>query len=99
MLTYLLTYGAERFLRTHQLCSHSRTSQHFVEPEGLLPLRKICLRMNHYFVLFIGGVVMDYFTTLSVLDFTASGRKIIQYYRCSNDDITLLSHIFKTTLS
>jgi hypothetical protein len=25
LLTYLLTYGAEPFLRSHQLCSHSRT--------------------------------------------------------------------------
>jgi hypothetical protein len=30
----LLTQGAERFLRSCQLCSHSRTSQHFMEPEG-----------------------------------------------------------------
>jgi hypothetical protein len=37
LLTYLLTYGAEPFLRSHQLCSHSRTSQHFMEPEGCLP--------------------------------------------------------------
>jgi hypothetical protein len=29
--TYLLTYGAEPFLRSRQLCSHSRTSQHFME--------------------------------------------------------------------
>jgi hypothetical protein len=35
--TYLLTYGAELFLRSHQLCSHSRTSQHFKEPEGSSP--------------------------------------------------------------
>jgi hypothetical protein len=34
---YLLTYGAEPFLRSCQLCSHSRTSQHFMEPEGSLP--------------------------------------------------------------
>jgi hypothetical protein len=33
-ITYSLTYGAEPFFRSHQLCSHSRTSQHFVEPEG-----------------------------------------------------------------
>jgi hypothetical protein len=32
--TYLLTYGAESFLRSRQSCSHSRTSQHFMEPEG-----------------------------------------------------------------
>jgi hypothetical protein len=37
ILTYLLTYGAEPFLRNCQLCSHSRTSQHFTEPEGSLP--------------------------------------------------------------
>jgi hypothetical protein len=29
---YLLTQGAEPFFRSHQLCSHSRTSQHFMEP-------------------------------------------------------------------
>jgi hypothetical protein len=30
------THGAEPFLRSNQLCSHSRTSQHFTEPEGLI---------------------------------------------------------------
>jgi hypothetical protein len=34
---YLLTYGAEPSLRSRKLCSHSRTSQHFMEPEGSLP--------------------------------------------------------------
>jgi hypothetical protein len=34
---YSLTHGAEPFLRSCQLCSHSRTSQHFIEPEGPLP--------------------------------------------------------------
>jgi hypothetical protein len=34
---YLLTYGAEPFLRSCQLYSHSRTSQHFMEPEDSLP--------------------------------------------------------------
>jgi hypothetical protein len=29
--------SAEPFLRECQLCSYSRTSQHFMEPEGLLP--------------------------------------------------------------
>jgi hypothetical protein len=32
-----LTYGAEPFLRSRQLCSPSRTSQHFMEPEGSIP--------------------------------------------------------------
>jgi hypothetical protein len=32
-----LTYAAEPFLRSCQLCSHSRTSQDFMEPEGSLP--------------------------------------------------------------
>jgi hypothetical protein len=36
-LTHSLTHGAEPFLRSCQLCSHSRTSQHFMEPEGSLP--------------------------------------------------------------
>jgi hypothetical protein len=29
----LLTHGAEPFLRSRELFSHSRTSQHFIEPE------------------------------------------------------------------
>jgi hypothetical protein len=32
-----LTHRAEPFLRSRQLCSHSRTSQHFMEPEGSFP--------------------------------------------------------------
>jgi hypothetical protein len=32
-----LTHGAEPFLRSRQLCSYSRTSQHFMEPESSLP--------------------------------------------------------------
>jgi hypothetical protein len=36
-LLYLLTYGAELFLRSRQLCSHSRTPQHFMESEGSSP--------------------------------------------------------------
>jgi hypothetical protein len=34
---YSLTHGAERFLRSRQLCSYSRTSQHFMELGGSLP--------------------------------------------------------------
>jgi hypothetical protein len=34
---YLLTYGAKPLLKSCQLCSHSRTSQHFKEPEGSSP--------------------------------------------------------------
>jgi hypothetical protein len=34
LLTYLLTHGAEPFLRNRQLCSHSRISQHVMEPKG-----------------------------------------------------------------
>jgi hypothetical protein len=37
ILTHLLTYGAEPFLRSSQLCSHSRTSQNFMETEGSSP--------------------------------------------------------------
>jgi hypothetical protein len=37
LLTYLLPYVAEPFLRSGQLCSHSRTSQHFMQPECSLP--------------------------------------------------------------
>jgi hypothetical protein len=32
--SYDVTHGAEAFLRSCQLCSHSRNSQHFMEPEG-----------------------------------------------------------------
>jgi hypothetical protein len=35
LLTYLLIYGGEPFLRSHWLGSHSRTSQHFMKPEGV----------------------------------------------------------------
>jgi hypothetical protein len=31
----ILTYGAEPFLRSRQLCSYS--TEHFMEPEGSLP--------------------------------------------------------------
>jgi hypothetical protein len=31
------THGAEPFLRSHQLCSYSKISQQFMEPEGSLP--------------------------------------------------------------
>jgi hypothetical protein len=34
---YLLTYEPELFSRSCQLCSYSKTSQHFKEPEGLSP--------------------------------------------------------------
>jgi hypothetical protein len=37
MSAHSLTHGAEPFLRSCHLCSYSRTSQHFMEPEGLLP--------------------------------------------------------------
>jgi hypothetical protein len=33
-LTHSLTHGAEHFLRSRQLCSHSRNSQHFMEPKS-----------------------------------------------------------------
>jgi hypothetical protein len=32
-----LTHGAEPFLRSRQLCSYSKISQHFMEPEGSMP--------------------------------------------------------------
>jgi hypothetical protein len=35
--TFTLTHRAEPFLKSRQMCSHSRTSQHFMKPEGLLP--------------------------------------------------------------
>jgi hypothetical protein len=34
--TFLLTHGAEPFLRRSQMCSFSRISQRFMEPEGSL---------------------------------------------------------------
>jgi hypothetical protein len=36
-LTHSPTHGDEPFLRSRQLCSHLRTSQQFMEPEGSLP--------------------------------------------------------------
>jgi hypothetical protein len=36
-MAYLLTHGAQPFLRSCQLCSHSKSSQRFMEPEGSLP--------------------------------------------------------------
>jgi hypothetical protein len=36
-ITHSLTHGAEPFWRSCQLCSYSRTSQHFMKPEGSLP--------------------------------------------------------------
>jgi hypothetical protein len=36
-IPYLLTYGAEPFLRSCQLWSPSRTPQHFIEHEGSIP--------------------------------------------------------------
>jgi hypothetical protein len=38
--TCILVHGAEPFLRSRQLCSYSRTSQHFTEPESSLPCSK-----------------------------------------------------------
>jgi hypothetical protein len=35
--TTIHTHGAEPFFRSCKLCSYSRTSQHFMEPEGSLP--------------------------------------------------------------
>jgi hypothetical protein len=37
LLAILFTHGAEPFWRSRQLCSYSRTSQHFTEPKGSLP--------------------------------------------------------------
>jgi hypothetical protein len=36
-LIHSLTHEAEPFLRSCQLCSYSRTSKNFMEPEGTLP--------------------------------------------------------------
>jgi hypothetical protein len=35
--THSLTHGAAPYLRSRQLCSYSRISQHFMEPGGSLP--------------------------------------------------------------
>jgi hypothetical protein len=37
MRELILTYGAGPFFRSRQLCSPSRTSQHFMQPEGSIP--------------------------------------------------------------
>ncbi|PNF14089.1 hypothetical protein B7P43_G01064, partial [Cryptotermes secundus] len=41
-----LTHGAEPFLRSRQLCSYSRISQHFMEPECSLPCSQQPLDLN-----------------------------------------------------
>jgi hypothetical protein len=38
---YSLTHGAKPFLRSCQLCSYSRTSQHFMEAEGSIPCSQV----------------------------------------------------------
>jgi hypothetical protein len=52
-LTHSLTHGAEPFLGSCQLCSYSRTSQHFMEPGGSLPcsqepsnIQHMCIQNN-----------------------------------------------------
>jgi hypothetical protein len=40
LINHSLLHGADPFLRSCQMCSHSRTSQHFIEPEGSLPCSK-----------------------------------------------------------
>jgi hypothetical protein len=37
VLNYSLTHGVQPFSRSRQLCSHSRISEHFMEPEGSIP--------------------------------------------------------------
>jgi hypothetical protein len=37
IITHSLTHGAEPFLGSRKLCSYSRASQHFMEPQGVLP--------------------------------------------------------------
>ncbi|PNF19718.1 hypothetical protein B7P43_G14767 [Cryptotermes secundus] len=39
----LLTHGAEPFLRRSKMCSYSRISQHFMEPESSLPCSLVYL--------------------------------------------------------
>jgi hypothetical protein len=39
--TYLVTYGAEPFLRSCQICSYSTICQHFIEPEVSLPCSQV----------------------------------------------------------
>jgi hypothetical protein len=50
ILTYLLTYGAQPFLRSCQLCTYSRTPQHFMEPEGSLPCSPECMYTSTFFL-------------------------------------------------
>jgi hypothetical protein len=42
-----LTHGAEPFLRSCQLCSHSRNSQHFMEPEGYFFITWCLINKTH----------------------------------------------------
>jgi hypothetical protein len=52
LITYLLTYEAEPFLRRCQLYSYSKTSQYFMEPEDSLPLPpgKNPFAVNKYYI-------------------------------------------------
>jgi hypothetical protein len=46
----IVTYGTEPFLRSCQLCSPSRTSQHFMEPEVSIPCsQKPSIVTNYWF--------------------------------------------------
>jgi hypothetical protein len=48
---YLLTYGAEPFLRSCQLCSPSRTPQHFTVSNRILNMTRLFIRIK--FVLYV----------------------------------------------
>jgi hypothetical protein len=41
LIKILLTYGAEPFLSRSQICSYSRISQHFMEPEVSLQCSQV----------------------------------------------------------
>jgi hypothetical protein len=75
-----ITHGAEPFLRSCQFCSHSRTSQHFMEPEGSLPcsqepstgpysesLRSILILSTHLRLGLPSGLAISSATALSEL--------------------------------
>jgi hypothetical protein len=70
---YLLIYGAGPFLRSCQLCSYSRTSQHFKEAEGSSPCSQEpstgCLfPINYLFITY-----SNIFTTLHTMEFRTYG--------------------------
>jgi hypothetical protein len=78
LLTYLLTNGAEPFLRSWQLGSHARTSQRFMQPEVSLP----CSQEPFFFFSFCGGTLGTAATTGLSYQNTEHGSLGFYYFAC-----------------